>query len=354
MSHSLPSARAVRLRQPACHLAPTRAECGFTMVEVLVAIAIIGLLAALLLPAVQAAREAARRAQCRNNLHQLGIAFHNYYDAFRQLPPTYVAVHHSVVPAYLGVAGPYDDANFHTYGEFLLPFMENAATPRQIVFIQPYYAPADLRSMGLPNYTVDNQSAVAVALPFFLCPSAPRGANPFSSTFTDLGIAVAFKSGGTDYGPSNGIARVPGGITGFVNYQGGIIDGAMSNNRPRTRMADITDGTSQTALMWEIAARPDRYQQGKKIGTTKGGGWADIDNAENWFHGSTPDGGTIPGPCAINCTNAANGGVYSFHPNGVNVLLTDGSAQFLSENIYIGTFLDLVSAEGGTNVSAFE
>ena len=57
---------------------------------------------------------------------------------------------------------------------------------------------------------------------------------------------------------------------------------------------------------------------------------------------------------AINCTNTAGGGVYSFHPGCVNVLLTDGSVQFLGENIYIGTFLDLVSAEGGEYVTAFE
>ena len=253
----------------------------------------------------------------------------------------------------MGVAGPYDDANIHTYGEYLLTFLEQVATPRQITFVQPYFAPADLSSIGLPNYTVDNQSAVAVAIPVFLCPSAPRGANPFSSTFTDLGICITFKSGGNDYGPSNGVARNPGGITGFVNYQGAVIDGAMSNNHPSTRMADITDGTSQTALMWEIAARPDLYVGGNKVGATKGGGWADVDNAEDWFTGSQPNG-SLPGPCEINCTNAAGGGVYSFHPGGVNVLLTDGSVQFLGENIYIGTFLDLVSAEGGTFVNAFD
>ena len=138
-----------------------------------------------------------------------------------------------------------------------------------------------------------------------------------------------------------------------MDYEGGVIDGAMSDNNPRTRMADITDGTSQTALMWEIASRPKQYVQGKQVGTTTGGGWADIDNAENWFRGSQPNG-SIPGPCAINCTNAATGGVYSFHPGGVTVLLTDGSVHFLGENVSIAIVINLVSAQGGVNVSAFD
>jgi type II secretory pathway pseudopilin PulG len=318
-----------------------------------VAIAIIGVLVALLLPAVQASREAARRTQCKSNLRQLGIAFHSYADVARQLPPTYVAVRNSILPQFLGIQGQYDDANIHTYGEFLLPLLEQNAIYKRIDFTQPYFAPANLTSIGLPNYTANNQAAVAQAISTFLCPSAPRTANPYSGTWNDLGIPVAFRVGGNDYGPSNGIARVPGGLLDFAPVQAGSpIEGAMSNNLPSTKFRDITDGTTQTALMWEIAARPDLYQKGKKAGTTNGGGWTDVLNAENWFQGSNPDG-IGPGPCAINCTNAAETGVYSFHPNGVQVLLADGSAQFLNENCDIGIFVALVTMQGGTNVAPF-
>jgi prepilin-type N-terminal cleavage/methylation domain-containing protein len=327
---------------------------GFTLIEVLVAIAIIGVLVALLLPAVQASREAARRTQCKNNLRQLGVAFHNYADTARQLPPTYVAVRNSILPQFLGIPGQYDDVNIHTYGEFLLPYLEQSAIYKQIDFTQPYFAPIDLSGMGLPNYKANNQNAVAQVILTFLCPSAPRTANPYNGTWTDLGIPVPFRVGGNDYGPSNGISRVPGGLLDFAPTQAGTpIEGVMSNNLPSTKFRDNTDGTSQTALMWEIAARPVRYQRGVKTGTTAGGGWTDVLNAENWFSGSNADGTGSVGPCAVNCTNAAETGVYSFHPGGVHVLLVDGSTHFLDENVDIGIFVALVTMQGGTYIAPF-
>jgi len=328
---------------------------AFTLIEVLVTISILSILIALLLPAVQAARETARRSQCTNNLRQLGMAFHQYHDVARQFPPPYVAVRDTILPSFLAIKGPYDDANIHTYGEFLLPYIEQENIYKGIAFTQPYFAPVNLSSIGLANYTVNNQAVVAVPLTLFLCPSSPtRQANPFTFTWTDLPMPITYKAGGNDYGPSNGIAT--GGLLQLAPTQGGgVANGVMSDNDPSTRFRDVTDGTSQTALMWEIAGRPALYQAGKKVaGTTGGGGWADILNAENWFRGSSSSGATISGPCAINCTNAAEGGVYSFHPNGVNLLLTDGSVQFLSENTDIGIFVSLVTIQGGTYVQPFD
>ena len=80
----------------------------------------------------------------------------------------------------------------------------------------------DLSSIGLPNYTANNQAAVAQAILTFLCPSAPRTANPYSGTWTDMAIPVPFRVGGNDYGPSDGIARVAGGLLDFAPPQAGF------------------------------------------------------------------------------------------------------------------------------------
>src|ERR1700733_285027 len=332
----------------------SRGRRGFTVIELMVAIVIISVLIALILPAVQAAREAARRTQCTNNLKQMGNSFHNYHYVMRQFPPPYIAVRHTVLPSFMSPRGRSDDANIHTYGEFLLPYLEQSNIYNAVDFKQPYFAPVDLTPIGLTNYKANNQARVAIDLRVFLCPSSPsRSVNPFSYTWTDLPIAITYLAGGNDYGPSNGIAS--GGLLPLAPSQGGgVANGVMSDNNLRTRIRDITDGTSQTALMWEIAARPAIYVEDRQLpGTTGGGGWADILNAENWFRGSTLVG-TANGPCAINCTNQAETGVYSFHPGGVNVLLTDGSVQFLGENTDVGVFVSLVTLQGGTYIQQFD
>ncbi|MCA9078653.1 MAG: DUF1559 domain-containing protein [Planctomycetaceae bacterium] len=332
----------------------TPARRGFSLIELLVVIAVIGILVALILPAVQSAREAARRTKCLNNLRQFGLAFHSYHDNYDQFPPVYVAVRNSVLPHFIGVPGPIDDANIHTYAEFLLPYLEESGIYNRINFQEPYFSPADLSGLGLGNYTADNQSVMATPLSVFLCPSAPRDVNPHDDVWEDVSPGVPFRTGGNDYGPSSGVSRASGGLLSFAPPQAtGIAQGVLTNDFPSNGLGDVTDGVTHTALMWEIAGRPDLWQLNKKVGVTNGGGWADIKNSENWFSGSSADGATIPGPCAINCTNEVESGTYSFHPGGVHVLLCDGSVQFLNENLDIGLFVNLVTAKGGTTPDAF-
>ncbi len=100
--------------------------------------------------------------------------------------------------------------------------------------------------------------------------------------------------------------------------------------------------------MWEIAGRPTVWNSGTMTNSqTGGGGWTEILNAENWFGGTAPDG------CAINCTNRAETGAYSFHPGGINFLLCDGSSRFLSENTSATIFVRLVTYRGGEAVGEY-
>lgn len=321
---------------------------GFTLIELLVVIAIIAVLIALLLPAVQQAREAARRTQCRNNLKQIGLAFHNYESTYGQIPPTYVAVYNSVLPSGFGVAGPYDDANIHTYAEFILPYIDQTAIFNRIDFTQPYLSPINLSGAGLRNYTYDNKSAIANVISAYICPSTPRSSNLITITNTDLGLPLTWTTGAMDYSPSCGMwGTVTQGIPDEPNP--GWFDGAMSNNNPNTKLAFLTDGSSNVMLMHELAGRDDLYRLGRLVTPkgTIGGGWADYNNAENWLAGSSYDGVTQDGPCLVNCTNAGGHGIYSFHVGSANILLGDGGVRSLSSNVSSQIVVKLVSTSGG-------
>jgi len=335
---------------------------GFTLIELLVVIAIIAVLISLLLPAVQQAREAARRTQCRNNLKQIGLAFHNYESSYNQIPPTYVAVRDSILHGDLGVSGTYDDFNIHVYAEYLLPYIDQANIANQITQTAPFFSPVDLSAAGLPNYTANNKAAIANVVSTYICPSAPASNNLLDITNNNLvrdthaayPLLVTYRTGRMDYSPSSGMWGTPTSLAPDEPYPAGWFNGAMSNNLPRTRLAMLTDGSSNVMLMHELAGRNDLYIFGKKQATgTNGGGWGDIQNAENWLGGSTYDGLNEDGPCLVNCSNAAHQGMYSFHAGTVNILLGDGSVRGLSQNVHGGIITKLVSTSGGGVLGEF-
>ncbi|HUY92100.1 MAG TPA: DUF1559 domain-containing protein [Pirellulales bacterium] len=195
---------------------------AFTLVELLVVIAIIGLLVALLLPAVQAARESARRSQCSNNLKQIALAAQNYHDAMRSFPPGYCA---SV--AY--VDGATDTTMGWGWAAFILPYMEQGAVYEGVNF-------------GLPIEHPLNARAIQTPISAYVCPSDIAPQTPY---------AVPDASG-------NVIA-----LSGVTSYVGciGSDESAVSDKtgtgvfyrNSATRMADIVDGTSTTILVGEKA-----------------------------------------------------------------------------------------------------
>jgi prepilin-type N-terminal cleavage/methylation domain-containing protein len=193
---------------------PEPGRRGFTLIEVLVVIAIIGLLVALLLPAVQAAREAARRMQCSNNLKQLGLALHGYHDAVGSLP---------------WGEGP-DDWNNWSAHVMLLPYLEQGGLYNALNFVS--YASGDFLLPGSPNPAGANATAQLTRLAVLLCPSdldrltAPHGhVNYCVNAGNDRNFAPKSP-------PSGLFAQAP--------YCPGTV-----------RFQDVTDGLSQTAAVSE-------------------------------------------------------------------------------------------------------
>ncbi len=271
-------------------------EHGFTLVELLVVIAIIGVLIALLLPAVQAAREAARRMQCTNNLKQVALAAHNYHDAYNRLPPAYQPIGHS-----LWLAAGHNDTRWSALALFL-PFVEQQALYDQagVGQINPMPRPEDDRHLQTPVAT-------------YLCPSDPGGVlNP-----NFLGPEHYAKS---NYLPSDNI---------FDPRPKGHPSG---NPPARPRFNIITDGLTNTILFGERAMieSPFRSLGGIWPGYSYGeSGHAWRSDAMVLGRGSWPP--NTPTPTSDpTCRRHA---WTSLHPGGINIALADGSVRFISENI---------------------
>ena len=307
---------------------------GFTLVELLVVIAIIGVLVALLLPAVQFARESARRTTCKNNLKQIGIAFHTYHDTQRVLPFGYF------VDARL---------NAQAWGVAVLPYLEQS----------PIYDQYDTRvppfnEAGALGYNVvaaqKNIALISTPLPGFVCPTSPDsiskrtydGILPANAGGPGLPpLTLTWRAAPCDYTITTGVRGTFANIA-YLNNAGGSREGAIlpgglfgdgSGN-----MGGMTDGTSNTFLMGERTGGSTIYRRKVAVnlgvfGNLNGGGWGDFLNGEHWLQGSLYNG-VVPangGPFAINCTNLRGGGFYSWHPGGALFVMGDASVQFVSE-----------------------
>jgi len=236
---------------------------GFTLIELLVVIAIIAILISLLLPAVQQARESARRTQCRNHLKQIGLALHNYHDVHRVFPPAYLGSPVASGTSF-GVSFPDDNRNGPSglgWGVMILPYLEQSALYQQFDPTIPLWAP-------------QQSAALRAKVTTFLCPSAVGGSDGFALRRYTSGdnespgnpqpyspaLTLAHSHYVTMAGTQGPWARPTAWSTDFSvpepipSAGSAIIDGAFYRNS-RIRIADITDGTSNTVFVGEHTSR---------------------------------------------------------------------------------------------------
>lgn len=314
---------------------------GFTLIELLVVIAIIAVLISLLLPAVQAAREASRRMQCVNNLKQVGIALHNYENSLSIFPP-----------------GRTSWPNVWSSLAQLLPQMEGNNQFNALNFDFP---PVDLTSSGgLTN--APNTTSVSTTVKSFLCPTDPQdrldpnfGPNNYvanAGTGTLNGgsfkvVAGAPVPDGVFYDTSNvRIATITDGLSNTVAFsettKGLGLDSASAtpqNARSQfviTAAASITPATCATAASWS-GDRGREWARGSFILA-----------AYNHFY--TPN--SRQPDCSNTGRAAAITAPRSFHPGGVNSLFCDGHVQFVKDSVNQVTWWALSTRAGGEVVSA--
>ncbi len=334
-----------------CPHLPKRERPAFTLVELLVVIAIIGILIALLLPAVQAAREAARRSQCTNNLKQLTLALHNYHDT-----------HKKFMPAAIWLQPGYPQPQFRhadwgaTWLTMLLPFYEQQALHDSYNFYVGSDDPV-------------NWPVTATKIATLRCPSAPE-----MRTFDPTGAGSAAMQGW--YAKGNYAARTGGLYTNENNAPNGWDNRewkGMFTFRPcvSTEMSDIKDGTSNTIALSEILSQDsagDCRGAWGRIGCntfsphTRS---ASLIVPPNFYVEGQTDYYDCPPYCGTpnsddqtacyDCPNDGRGGVAarSEHPGGVNVGLADGSTRFVSETIDGTIWRAAMTIQAGDSIQGF-
>ncbi|TXT39583.1 MAG: hypothetical protein FD138_28 [Planctomycetota bacterium] len=320
----------------------SRRRAGFTLIELLVVMAIISIMVSMLLPAVQNARETARRTQCQNNLKQIGLALHNYHEQFLCFPPGSVASTPPSAVTDCGSTTTFEAIDVWTEAASMSSGMHG--TSWMLRFLPFVEKSTTFKSWDFSKSVLENESVAKRNLPLFYCPS--RRSEIRSGDDTAI-MFQNWKAGGTDYGGSLG------GCDGFHNC--GTHESWMdeTDRRPlsecqgifwvnsHTSLSSIKDGTSHTLMVGEVQRLRDRGSSTLNEFTSQDG-WA-VGGAATHF--STCSDGCL----GINGKHFEAPG--SSHKLGANFCLADGSVKFLSENINIFVLTALGSIASGDGPS---
>jgi prepilin-type N-terminal cleavage/methylation domain-containing protein len=321
-----------------------RRPFGFTLVELLVVIAIIGILVALLLPAIQAAREAARRTQCGNNMKQLGVALHNYHDTHAVFPPGVIAntLNSSTTPP-----------GAMSWMPLLLPFMEQPALYDQLL---PFMVTRN--SAGFPSDLMNS------VVPGLMCPSDPSapktgvvhgGSTPWDAAPPDYNDGFSgnyLLCNGSELVSALNPSPIPGGAPATAMN-------GMFFYRSRIRMASVRDGTAHTVMGAEVITLAELAGQRDWRGR-----YYRAEHLSSIFSTNLPPNTTAADycrTCSFNPSYArctANTDVQyffarSFHAGGVQAVLADASVRFVADSIDTQTWRALGTREGEESPTAY-
>lgn len=308
---------------------------GFTLIELLVVIAIIAVLIALLLPAVQQAREAARRSQCKNNLKQVGLAFHNYHEALSCFP--------------LSSSGAVSKPNWRV---FILPYLDQAPLYNKLNMNESFLATQYANGTGVNNVLAK------LYLPVYNCPSTTLPTNNTAVTNNGNGGQTHCYEG------VSGATPDPAGRTnvcGAGSYGSIYCNNGITVPNLKTGMKDVIDGSSNTILVAEQSGTVNMQDlRNNYYGGWSGAGAAIPPADTHWGAATTAirypinynfsSGGA---PAGADQTWEGNTIINSFHVGGTHALLGDGAVRFLSQNMDFNLLKAIACKDDGVVVGDF-
>ncbi len=328
---------------------------GFTLVEAIVVVCIIGLLLVMLLPAVNGIREAARNTSCKNNLHQIVAAVQSYESQKQALPALYNGTF------FPQPRTAFDEFHFHSWRAAILSQLEE---PQVLTLLD----------MTIPATDPKNQLAINTEIPAFLCPSTsnthprvpdiqPFDPNTYPFNFPANPTVSAQTAARSDYEVIGGVQIAPmttsSGDLSVIRF-GAWGEPTYRNNTGfslryrKARLSQVTDGLSRTLLVVERAGRPDLFRKGEPADpypyrdpTSRG-----MDHHQAAWAISTHFWWLVTWhEQSVNETNGS--GIFGFHPGGANVALADGSVRFLADDTS-STLLTALTTRSGSETAGFD